>query len=115
MPAAFISHGSPMVAIETGPYQEALQRFGREHRPKAIVVISAHWESGDEVRIASAAKHRLVYDFGGFPDELYTLTYEAAETPGWRSASAACCGTGAFGPRWTQSGAWTTASGFPFG
>ena len=82
MPAAFISHGSPMVAIETGPYQEALQRFCREHRPKAIVVISAHWESGDEVRIASAAKHRLVYDFGGFPDELYTLTYEAAGDPG---------------------------------
>lgn len=81
MPVAFVSHGSPMVAIETGPYQEALQRFGREHRPKAIVAISAHWESADEVRIASAEAHRLIYDFGGFPDALYELTYEAAGDP----------------------------------
>ena len=82
MPVVFVSHGSPMVAIETGPYQEALERFGREHRPGAMVVISAHWESGDTVRIASAAKHRLVYDFGGFPRELYELTYPAAGDPG---------------------------------
>lgn len=81
MPVAFVSHGSPMVAIETGPYQEALERFGREPRPEAVVVISAHWESGDAVRIASAAKHHLVYDFGGFPKELYTLQYGAAGAP----------------------------------
>ena len=55
MPVVFVSHGLPMVAIETGIYQEALERFGREHRPGAMVVISAHWESGDTVRIASAA------------------------------------------------------------
>jgi 4,5-DOPA dioxygenase extradiol len=82
MPVVFVSHGSPMVAIETGIYQEALERFGREHRPGAMVVISAHWESGDTVRIASAAEHRLVYDFGGFPRELYELTYPAAGDPG---------------------------------
>ena len=82
MPVVFVSHGSPMVAIETGIYQEALERFGREHRPRAMVVISAHWESGDTVGIASAAQHRLVYDFGGFPRELYELTYPAAGDPG---------------------------------
>ena len=81
MPVAFVSHGSPMVAIETGPYQEALGRFGREHRPGAIVVISAHWDSGDTVRITSAAKHHLIYDFGGFPGELYELTYPAVGSP----------------------------------
>lgn len=81
MPVAFVSHGSPMVAIETGRYQEALERFGREHRPSAVIVISAHWESGDTVRINSAAKHHLVYDSGGFPRELYELTYEAAGEP----------------------------------
>ena len=78
MPVAFVSHGSPMVAIETGRYQEALGRFGREHPARAVVVISAHWESGGTVGIASAAKHHLVYDFGGFPQELYELKYGAA-------------------------------------
>jgi Uncharacterized conserved protein len=81
MPVAFVSHGSPMVVIETGVYQDALERFGREQRPEAIVVVSAHWESGDTVRISSAAKHRLIYDFGGFPGELYELKYEAAGDP----------------------------------
>jgi 4,5-DOPA dioxygenase extradiol len=70
MRVAFVSHGSPMVAIEAGLCQEALERFGREHRPRAVVVISAHWDSGDTVRIASAAKHHLIYDFGDFPSEL---------------------------------------------
>ena len=81
MQVVFVSHGSPMVAIETGVYQEALERFGCEQRPEAIVVISAHWESGDTVRIASAAKHHLIYDFGGFPGELYELQYGASGDP----------------------------------
>ena len=76
-----VSHGSPMVAIETGLYQEALGRFGREQLPAAIVVISAHWDSGDVVRITSAAKHHLIYDFGGFPGKLYELTYPAVGSP----------------------------------
>jgi 4,5-DOPA dioxygenase extradiol len=80
-PAAFVSHGSPMVAIETGPYQEALAQFGAAYRPKAVVVVSAHWDSGDAVRITSAGKHTLMYDFGGFPEELFTLTYEAVGDP----------------------------------
>jgi len=81
MPVAFVSHGSPMVAVETGPYQEALARFGRAHRPRAIVTISAHWESRDEALITSPAKPSLIYDFGGFPDELYSLTYDAPGDP----------------------------------
>jgi 4,5-DOPA dioxygenase extradiol len=81
MPVAFISHGSPMVAIETGLYQDALERFGREHRPAAVVVISAHWDTSDAVFITSAAKHQLIYDFGGFPAELYELKYAAAGDP----------------------------------
>jgi 4,5-DOPA dioxygenase extradiol len=70
-----------MVAIESGPYQEALARFGGAHGPTAVVVISAHWETEDEVRITSAARHSLLYDFGGFPDELYKLTYAAPGAP----------------------------------
>jgi len=84
IPVAFVLHGSPMAAIETGPYQEALARFGREHRPKAVVAISAHWDSAGAVRITSAAKHRLVYDFGGFPRPLYELTYESLGRLDWQ-------------------------------
>jgi 4,5-DOPA dioxygenase extradiol len=74
---AWLAHGRD----RDGRYQEALERFGREHRPSAVIVISAHWESDDTVRINSAAKHHLVYDFGSFPRELYELTYEAAGEP----------------------------------
>jgi 4,5-DOPA dioxygenase extradiol len=80
-PAVFVSHGSPMVAIETGPYQDALRRFGREHRPAAIVVFSAHWDTGVEIRIGCAARHRLIYDFGGFPRPMYELAYAAPGDP----------------------------------
>jgi len=54
-----------------------LRQFGREHRPRAIVVFSAHWDTGTEIRIGSAARHPLIYDFGGFPKALYELEYAA--------------------------------------
>lgn len=81
MPAVFISHGSPMVAVETGKYNEALAAFGRDVRPEAIVVISAHWVSDAKIRISSATQHKLIYDFGGFPRALYALQYPAKGSP----------------------------------
>jgi 4,5-DOPA dioxygenase extradiol len=81
MPAVFISHGSPMVAIEQGPYQQALAGFGEMVRPKAILVISAHWSGRDTVHISAAPEHSLIYDFGGFPPALYQLTYKAKGLP----------------------------------
>ncbi len=80
-PAVFISHGSPMVAIETGPYQDALAAFGATQKPTAIVVVSAHWESGSSISITSAERHSLIYDFGGFPRALYNLKYDAPGDP----------------------------------
>lgn len=70
-----------MVAIEDGPYQQALARFGRENRPAALVVVSAHWESGAQVRVTSAQRHHVIHDFGGFPDTLFELGYEAPGEP----------------------------------
>lgn len=81
IPAAFVSHGSPMVALEHGPYQLALERFGEQLHPAAIAVISAHWKSGAEVRLTSADNHHLIYDFGGFPKPLYELRYDAPGNP----------------------------------
>ncbi|MHB1022623.1 MAG: DODA-type extradiol aromatic ring-opening family dioxygenase [Acidobacteriaceae bacterium] len=81
MPSIFLSHGSPMTAIESGPYQDALARFGREHRPTAIVVVSGHWEMIGPIRITSAQQNTQLYDFGGFPRALYALQYTPPGSP----------------------------------
>ncbi len=79
-PAVFVSHGSPMTALENGPYAQALVAFGNSVNPQAILVISAHWEEPG-IRIASGARPELIYDFGGFPRALYELKYEAPGSP----------------------------------
>ncbi|HEX4022870.1 MAG TPA: class III extradiol ring-cleavage dioxygenase [Acidobacteriaceae bacterium] len=81
MPAVFISHGSPMIAIEEGAYNDALAAFGERVKPKAILVASAHWVSDARIRISSAAQHKLLYDFGGFPRALYALQYPVQGAP----------------------------------
>jgi 4,5-DOPA dioxygenase extradiol len=81
MPAVFVSHGSPMVAIQTGPYQDALAQFGRTVRPRAIVAISAHWGTGQTVSVTNSDRHTAIHDFGGFPASLYELTYNAPGDP----------------------------------
>lgn len=85
LPSLFISHGSPMMAIEpreAGAFMKALgpaitARFGR---PKAVLALSAHTMARRHVLLAGA-RHEAVYDFGGFPDELYTLRYDAPGAP----------------------------------
>lgn len=77
IPALFIAHGSPMVAIEDSEYARFLEELGRTFpRPKAIVLFSAHWESGVQL-VTDVEEHTMIYDFGGFPDELYRVRYPA--------------------------------------
>lgn len=80
LPAVFVSHGSPMTALDAGPYAQALATFGKSVAPEAILVISAHWQEAG-IRIASGAHPALIYDFGGFPRELYELKYSAPGSP----------------------------------
>src|SRR5512140_1891797 len=80
-PVAFVSHGSPMAAIETGDYQDALRRFGDSVAPTGVLVVSAHWDSGNTIKITSAEQNSLIYDFGGFPRELYEVQYDAPGSP----------------------------------
>jgi 4,5-DOPA dioxygenase extradiol len=80
--AVFVSHGSPMTALEKGAYAGALARFGASHAPKAIVIISAHWQNPEaNIGITAGAHPELLYDFGGFPRELYELEYGAPGSP----------------------------------
>jgi 4,5-DOPA dioxygenase extradiol len=85
LPPLFVSHGSPMTALEpreAGHFMQQLgpliaQRFGR---PKAILAVSAHSLTREPVLLA-AARHEAVYDFGGFDEQLYTLRYDAPGAP----------------------------------
>lgn len=69
-----------MTALEKGEYAPALARFGKSVDPQAIVVISAHWQEAG-IRIAAGAHPELIYDFGGFPQELYEIKYDAPGSP----------------------------------
>ena len=78
-PSLFISHGSPMLAIEDSPARRFLLSLGKTlTRPKAIIVVSAHWETVGGVAVSLAAQPETIHDFGGFPAALYQLQYPAA-------------------------------------
>lgn len=77
LPGLFISHGSPMLAIEPEQVGPALHRLSINlPRPRAIVVMSAHWES-QALEVSTSSRPETWHDFGGFPRELYQLRYPA--------------------------------------
>ena len=80
-PSLFISHGSPMLALEPGASGPALARLAAElPKPKAIVIVSAHWES-HELLVSSHAQPATWHDFGGFPRALFEVQYPAPGDP----------------------------------
>ncbi|MFJ2985454.1 MULTISPECIES: DODA-type extradiol aromatic ring-opening family dioxygenase [unclassified Pseudomonas] len=81
LPSLFISHGSPMLALQPGASGPALAKLANAlPRPKAIVVVSAHWESR-ELRVTGAAQPQTWHDFHGFPAALYAVQYPAPGEP----------------------------------
>jgi 4,5-DOPA dioxygenase extradiol len=77
-PAAFFAHGSPMSALGGDDHAAALRAFGDAHAgATAIVVISAHWQKSLPVAVTSWESAPLLYDFGGFPEELNRIQYPA--------------------------------------
>jgi len=80
----FLSHGSPMTALEPGEVGPFWQRLGAAFdagsRPRAILAVSAH-SLAREPLLMAAAQHETVHDFGGFPEPLYRLRYDAPGAP----------------------------------
>jgi len=80
-PALFIGHGSPLNIISDNLFTQNLRELGnRLPTPKAIVVISAHWLTSG-TKVLSSKNPRTIYDFYGFPRELYTLNYPSPGEP----------------------------------
>jgi 4,5-DOPA dioxygenase extradiol len=92
-PVLFVSHGAPTVALEPGAFGAALAGFASGiGRPRAAVVVSAHWIARREVGITSAARNGIVHDFGGFPRALYQLDWPAPGAPDVAARAAALLG-----------------------
>jgi 4,5-DOPA dioxygenase extradiol len=80
-PVLFVSHGSPLLAIDSQA-GEIFNQWGRSlSKPRALLVFSAHWEA-QQLMFGESGEHRdLIYDFSGFPAELYELQYPAPGAP----------------------------------
>jgi 4,5-DOPA dioxygenase extradiol len=82
MPVIFFGHGSPMNTLESNRYTEAWRKLGAAvPKPKAILVISAHWLTRGTA-VTAMATPKTIHDFGGFPQALFDVQYPAPGDPG---------------------------------
>ena len=84
-PVLYLPHGGGPLPVMGEPGHQKLTEFLTSlaadfKKPDAILVISAHWEA-DEALLTSAAQPSLLYDYYGFPDETYQITYPAPGLP----------------------------------
>ena len=112
LPALFVSHGSPMLALQDSPARRFLEGLGASlPRPKAILAVSAHWETAGGPDVSLAAQPETIHDFGGFPRALFEMRYPAPGAPdvAERAAAlleAASIPAGRSGTRGLDHGAW---------
>ena len=110
LPSVFVSHGSPMHALQPGPAGAAWAALGRRlGRPRALLVASAHWETG-RPQLTGTARPQTIHDFYNFPEPLYRLRYPAPGAPELAQRAAALLSRFAAGidpERGLDHGAWS--------
>ncbi|MDP2790281.1 MAG: 4,5-DOPA dioxygenase extradiol [Rectinemataceae bacterium] len=88
MPVLFIGHGSPMNILANNSYTDALKELAASLPvPKAILVVSAHWVTPG-LKVTASPNPKQIYDFYGFPDELYKVEYAPPGDPSLASRAA---------------------------
>ena len=89
LPVLFFSHGSPMHAVQDSEAARLWAELGqRLPKPRAVLIVSAHWETA-EPTLTGSARPATIHDFGGFPEALYQIRYPAPGEPALAQALAA--------------------------
>jgi 4,5-DOPA dioxygenase extradiol len=115
LPALFVSHGAPTLAIEQNETASFLRGLSVQlARPRAILCVSAHWNT-QAPTVSAAAQPETIYDFGGFPAELYRIRYSAPGAPALAERVADLLGAAGFPAevsptRGLDHGAWVPLS-----
>ncbi|HEY0174471.1 MAG TPA: class III extradiol ring-cleavage dioxygenase [Pyrinomonadaceae bacterium] len=111
MPAVFVSHGAPTLAVEENDTTDFLKKLGRElGRPEAVLCVSAHWNTSAP-SVSAAERPRTIHDFGGFAEELYRISYPAPGAPALAARAVELLGDAGIGcsaepERGLDHGAW---------
>ena len=80
-PTLFISHGSPMHALDAGGAGKAWAAIAASMpRPRAVLMVSAHWETSLPM-LTGARQLQTIHDFGGFAPSLYEINYPVSGHP----------------------------------
>lgn len=82
MPAIFVTDFGPFPAVEKDHYTQSLEQLGRSlPHPKAILIMSGHWEAEGALSVTGAKKPGIMHDYSGFPEEFYRLDYPSPGNP----------------------------------